>query len=339
MAIDPITLALGGASLLSGFLGADKAADAAEKGAANAIAEQRRQFDTVLGLQMPAIQTGNVARSQLASILGLQTAGTTGYNPINPLQGFNIAGGGGRTASTGGAIAGLALGGLTGGLLGGSLGGRVETKNRPIAQSDLQRLLDTVKANPTAYDEQGEIQALISRNRPGAQAQIANALVQNKLGYFADPQPAAAGQPVSGDQVQQMIANYPGFQFAVDQARRASTAQASATGSGPISGNVLTALQTDIAGRVAMPAFNDYLNRLAGLSGGGQVASGTASSAAQNTGANVSNLLQSQGDSRASGILGQTGAILGGLGGLGEILGRRGTNPVGGYDFNRTFPT
>jgi hypothetical protein len=318
MAIDPITLALGGASLLSGFLGADKAADAAEKGAANAIAEQRRQFDTVLGLQMPAIQTGNVARSQLASILGLQTAGTTGYNPINPLQGFNIAGGG------------------------GSLGGRVETKNRPIAQSDLQRLLDTVKANPTAYDEQGEIQALISRNRPGAQAQIANALVQNKLGYFADPQPAAAGQPggpMSGDQVQQMIANYPGFQFAVDQARRASTAQASATGSGPISGNVLTALQTDIAGRVAMPAFNDYLNRLAGLSGGGQVASGTASSAAQNTGANVSNLLQSQGDSRASGILGQTGAILGGLGGLGEILGRRGTNPVGGYDFNRTFPT
>jgi hypothetical protein len=275
---------------------------------------------------MPAIQTGNVARSQLASILGLQTGGTTGYNPINPLQGFSIAGGGGKS------------GGIPTPLM-GSIGGRVESKNRPIAQSDLQRLLDTVKANPTAYDEQGEIQALISRNRPGAQSQIANALVQNKLGYFADSQPAAAGGPMSGDQVQQMIANYPGFQFAVDQARRASTAQASATGSGPISGNVLTALQTDIAGRVAMPAFNDYLNRLASLSGGAQTASGTASQAAMNTGANVSSLLQSQGDSRASGILGQTGAILGGLGGLGEILGRRGTNPVGGYDFNRTFPT
>ena len=248
--------AVTGGSALLGAFGSKKGADASVAGAQDAIAEQRRQFDTALALQMPVINTGNVARSQLASILGLTVPGDT-------------------------TMPGASSGGVN------DLINVLQGANRPFGNVFLNRNLERLKTQTPA----------------------------------AAPAPAAT--PMSNDQVMDMISKYPGFQFAVDQARKASVAQASATGSSPISGNVLTALQGDIAGRVAMPAFSDYTNRLASLAGAAQTASGQAGIMAQNTGANVGNLLQNAGDSRASGILGVTNSVLGGLGGILDEINRK----------------
>lgn len=258
---DPGT-AIGVGSAAIGAIGSKKAGDASAQGAQDAIAEQRRQFDTALALQMPVINTGNVARSQLASILGLtvpqsgQTFGGSG--PITP-----------QTSEFNDLISVL------------------QGANRPFGKLFLNRNLERLKTQTPAAA------------------------------------PAPASTPMSNDQVMDLISKYPGFQFAVDQARKASVAQASATGSSPISGNVLTALQGDIAGRVAMPAFSDYTNRLASLAGAAQTASAGAGNLAQATGANVGQLMQNAGDSRASGILGVTNSVLGGLGGILDEINRK----------------
>ena len=72
-----------GGSIVGGVIAGKGSKDAAQASAAASdagVRENRRQFDTVLNLQAPAINTGNVARSQLASILGLEVPGST-YSP------------------------------------------------------------------------------------------------------------------------------------------------------------------------------------------------------------------------------------------------------------------
>jgi hypothetical protein len=76
--------ALLGSALVGGassIIGGGKAADAAEKGTAAGIAEQRRQFDTILGLTAPQRDVGNQALNTLAS------AFVPGY------QGMDVGGG------------------------------------------------------------------------------------------------------------------------------------------------------------------------------------------------------------------------------------------------------
>lgn len=65
---------------------------------------------------------------------------------------------------------------------------RVKSKDRPISQRDLQRLLDDVRARPFAYDEPDEYNQLIRKNRRGAQVQIATALKQAGLSIYG-PRP------------------------------------------------------------------------------------------------------------------------------------------------------
>ena len=72
--------AIVGGSLVSGLLGSDASSDAADaQVAANnaAIAEQRRQFDTILGLTAPQRDVGNAALNVLAQ------AFIPGYTPGN----------------------------------------------------------------------------------------------------------------------------------------------------------------------------------------------------------------------------------------------------------------
>lgn len=81
---DPVTGLIGaGGTIVGGLLGGDASKDAAQASSNASIAgvnENRRQFDTVLNLQAPAINTGNQARSLLASIMGLEVPGST-YSP------------------------------------------------------------------------------------------------------------------------------------------------------------------------------------------------------------------------------------------------------------------
>lgn len=233
---------------LLGAVGSDKAADASRDGAMAGVAENRRQFDTTLNLQAPAINTGNVARSTLASILGLTVPGST-----------YTAGG-------------------TGGSTGGATGQQyVVVGGRKVP----------VRGDAVASTGAGGV----TFNNPGS-------------------------APISGDGLQQMLEQFPGYKFAVDQATKSAQALGSATGS--LGGNVVSGLAERVGGGIALPVFNSYLDRLEGLSGGGSNASNAASVAALNTGNNVAAGLNNAGDARASGILGQTSSIGGILGGLGK---------------------
>jgi len=92
-----------GASLFGAKKAGDAAGDAAaasERGTMAGIAENRRQFDTStlvnLLMNMPSINTGNVARSQLAGMLGLEVPGVD-YGSYAGL--FNKGSGGGKSWS------------------------------------------------------------------------------------------------------------------------------------------------------------------------------------------------------------------------------------------------
>jgi hypothetical protein len=243
-------------ALTGGLIGTDAATDAAKASAAGAnagVAENRRQFDTTLQLQAPIINTGNAARSLLASIMGLSVPGSE----------FTV---GGTTTTT------PPAGGLA------AYRGNIPTGG-PVT---------TTTGGTTFYN------------------------------------PAAS--PMGADEITKRLEAFPGYQFAVDQARKNTLATASALGSG--GGNVLTAISDRTAQGIAMPTFESYLNRLGNLSGSGQNASNSASTAAMNTGQNVAAGLRNAADSRASGILGRNqaigsflssvgGAVAGGMGGMG----------------------
>lgn len=74
MAIGTGAAILGGAVVggLAGTMSASKAAKAQRQAADMSVAEQRRQFDTALSIQRPAIQTGNRARTALERLYGIE---------------------------------------------------------------------------------------------------------------------------------------------------------------------------------------------------------------------------------------------------------------------------
>lgn len=73
---DPLTAGIiggAGTSIVGSILGSNAIEDASD----DAVREQRRQFDTALGLSRPAIQAGDAARNQLLRLLGLPVPSTT----------------------------------------------------------------------------------------------------------------------------------------------------------------------------------------------------------------------------------------------------------------------
>lgn len=310
---DPVSGTIAAASVGSALIGsssANRAASAQSRSDAAAIAEQRRQFDTLMGLSAPQRQVGNQALNVLASAFIPGFAGLT----VSPeQQGFYAGGASGAGSSLSG------IGGLAGGLVGGLLGGGgSRTQNRPIAGADLNRLLEHIRANPQDYDEQHEIQGLLARNRPGAREQILSAVQGAGLGYFA---PGAQGgaqtmAPIGAGDLSQMFQNLPGTQFLLDETQRGVGNSFAARG-GAFGGNAATALGDRISNLAAERTFG-MLSQLAGYGNQGAQMAGNA---ALQTGSNISNLLSNQGAARASGIMGQGQALNNALqGGLSNFL-------------------
>ena len=106
----------------------------------------------------------------------------------------------------------------------------------------------------------------------------------------------------------------PDYQFRRNEGMRGIENSFAARG-GAASGNALRAL-SEYNSNLASGEFGNYFNRQAALAGIGQTATNNTQSAAQNTGANVANLLGQQGQSRASGVAGQTNAWTNTLQGL-----------------------
>jgi len=108
-----------------------------------------------------------------------------------------------------------------------------------------------------------------------------------------------------------MSAADPSYQFRLNEGLKALDRQASARG-GLISGGALKAAQR-YGQDVASTEFGNAYNRLAGLAGVGQTATGAMGNAASTYGANAGNLMTSGAAARASGYVGGANALTGGL--------------------------
>jgi len=130
----------------------------------------------------------------------------------------------------------------------------------------------------------------------------------------AQPTGVPGAQAPTGQTALQAFAETPGQQFLRQQQERGLLRSASAIG-GLGGGNVRTALQQQAFGRAATQ-LGEFQNRLAAITGGGQVATQQIGQLGAQTAGQIGALLQAGGQARASGILGQQQARAGSLGGL-----------------------
>jgi hypothetical protein len=104
----------------------------------------------------------------------------------------------------------------------------------------------------------------------------------------------------------------PSYQFRLGEGMKALDRQAAARG-GLISGGALKAAQR-YGQDFASQEFGNAYNRLAGLAGVGQTATGAMGNAASAYGTNAGNLMTGAGAARASGYVGGANALTSGLG-------------------------
>lgn len=219
--------------------------------------------------------------------------------------------------STLGGIAGNFLLPGIGGAIGAGLGGAIEGRESISQASNVQqqaaqggideqrRQFDAVQKLLQPYTEAGtgalaQQQALLGLGAPGAQQQAITALQ-------GSPQFAALQQ----------------------QGENAILQNASATG-GLRGGNVQGAL-AQFRPALLSSLINQQYERLGGLSALGQNAAAGVGNAGMSTGSNIATLLGRQGQAQAGGILGQQGALTGGInqafgaiqgaGGFGKLFG------------------
>lgn len=136
------------------------------------------------------------------------------------------------------------------------------------------------------------------------------------------------------------LASTPGFQFRLDQGRKAVEASAAAQGLSR-SGRGLASVENFAQG-IASDEFQNRFNRLATLAGLGSSATGQSASAAGAFGANVGGQIAQTGRDigaiRASGIAGQANAIGGGLANLGNLAGFAAGGGFGGFGGGGSAP-
>ena len=90
---------------------------------------------------------------------------------------------------------------------------------------------------------------------------------------------------------------------------------------GAFSGNAIRGL-TDFNSNLAAGEYGNYFNRLASIAGVGQAAANNGSQMSMTNGQNIGNIMQQQGNARASGIQGQADAWGNALDGVAYAYGR-----------------
>lgn len=216
-----------------------------------------------------------------------------------------------------GGIAGSFLGGPIGGMIGSGLGGAIEGQQSVGAASQAQqqaaqggideqrRQFDAIQKLLQPYSEAGtgalkQQQALLGMGTPGAQQEAIAALQGS-----------------------------PQFQALQQQGENAILQNASATG-GLRGGNVQGAL-AQFRPALLSSLIDQQYSRLGGLTAIGQNAAAGVGNAGMSTGNNIATLLGRQGQAQAGGIIGQQGAVTGGInqafgaiqgaGGFGKLFG------------------
>lgn len=313
----------GGAALIGGSQssrGAKDAADASAAGSREAIAEQRRQFDTTRTDTAPYRVIGEQALNALGSIYGYTPAARpmsfSEWAAKNPAPA--VKGGGGR--STVETIVDPAN--LFGG--GKPKGPSPEELQRQAYSDYLAGFDYTGRSGPAGGTSAGNVALPGNLSAGGANVlgrvsspkpPPGGVTIDNETGHVIDSaaQPGyggatAAGPPSmggAGPDYSNFFAS-PDYQFRRDEGIRGIERTAAARGLTG-SGNVLAAL-ADYNSNLAAGEFGNYFNRQAALAGIGQTAVNTATTAGMNSANNVSGFLADAANARASGIAGQADA-------------------------------
>jgi hypothetical protein len=286
----------------AGAMQSDAAKDAARqqsRGANASIAEQRRQFDTMLGLTAPQRQIGNSALNQLAVLTGLPQ-----FQQQSPMS-FEEWG---RANPSAFVLPKKPKQGFLDKHLGHALDPTAAFKDAGIIGK---------KGGATGYDQaRARYEDYVSdfnSGRTGGSSPKSDPRTNGGNTYEVMPDGsvrtiAAVGEDgaATGAPDYSAFFNTPDYQFALDQGLKATERSASARG-GLRSGNTLAAL-TKYGQGLATQNFGNYISRLQSLAGLGSSASNNAGQNAMNLGINVGNTIQSGAGARASGIVGSANA-------------------------------
>lgn len=277
---------------------AGAAADAQGRAGDAAVGEQRRQFDTLLNLTANQRQIGNQALNALGGVYG--------YTPAPGWQGAGPSsfGGSGELILSQGGVPAV---------------NPERYANDPAYRYAWDQTLAWEKENRPGWNGQ---ESYWARATNEDWTRLSQLMSQNLAEYNAQnpqTQPSASGGNQLAGPDYSAFYQSPDYQFRLGQGLSAVQGSAAAQG-GLYSGNALRAIN-DYASGTAAGEFGNYVNRQLALAGMGQAATTQAGNAAMTTGANIGNLLVNQGNARASGIIGQSNAVAGGVNDLASLYG------------------
>lgn len=339
-------IAVGVGSAVVGAVGSKAASDAQSRAGRNANQANRAALNMAYTAYEPNRYLGYQAGADLASLYGW---GTSGYTPLNQLLSGNTNGmyGAGPSGGGGGPFSNLTT---IKGALNGSLGGGDPLIGNAVAGflggGDNTPYSATINTNTGTVDVKGghnnldaQMTAYLQGTGPAPtgghgryskiKQQIDQILAQ---GYkFTPGQNGAAGSGSFPGQIAPTQPGQPGnmsrfftspdYQFRLNEGIAANDRSAAARG-GALSGNAIRG-NTAYASNLAAGEYNNYVNRLMAIMGIGTNATNNAVQANQNYTNNAMQNAWAQGDARASGVAGYTGAGVGLLNTFGNLLGNR----------------
>lgn len=306
-----------GASIIGGMMGSDATEEAADTQAGatrEGIAEQRRQYDVAREDQRPFRETGVAANQRLAYLLGIDVPAQLERAGVTP--------GGGPSAPTTfrpGESNDPVWEQILGDFNRSHEGAYGTPMNRPwTSDADAQNAYDYLSQQ---YAERKRAETPATTSDPNADPEYGSLL--RKFGL----------SDMEADPVYQT-----GLKFGLDQGIRGVNQRAIASG-GYDSGATLKALTryaSDYGSTKANESYNRYksdqdstYNKLAGVSGSGQVATNQVQAAGTSMANNVTELTAQGGNARAAGIVGGANAWGGGMAGV--------NNAYNNYQNNQTL--
>jgi hypothetical protein len=292
-----VAVAVGGASLVTGYMGSKASKDAARAQGQGADAAAQVQWDMYNQSRSdnePFRQAGLTGLQEYMALLGLPTSSVAQsvQQSTMPTEWFGS--------------------------------GDVPTANPSLYNSDpaYRAAWDTVSGyHKGRFDRtsdrnalENHMRAVYNEHRPAQQG-----------GYSASP-----GVSLTQQQAFDRFRNTPGYQFGLTEGQRTLESSAAASG-GLFSGKAAKALTKFGQDYADQQGYRPYMNSLASLAGIGQTATSQNSSLGMQAAGNVGNAYQNAGAARASGIVGSANAwgnALGqGAGILGYMYGGRSNNP------------
>jgi hypothetical protein len=291
-----VAVAVGGATLVSGYMGAKGQKDAAkaqQQGADQAAQVQWDMYNQSRADNEPFRQAGLTGLQEYMALLGLPTSSVS--NASTPTQWFGS--------------------------------GDAPTVNGQLYASDpaYRAAWDQVAGNHYKAFGSG---FTTGSDRNAIQGDLAMLYAQNR-----GSQPQSAGTSLTQAQAFDRFRNTPGYQFGLTEGQRTLESSAAAQG-GLFSGKAAKALTKFGQDYADQQGYRPYMNSLASLAGIGQTATSQNNSLGQAAAGNIGQAYMGAANARASGIQGRANAwgdtINGLAGAAGYAYGNRGSWGWGG---------